>query len=94
MDTKRSTGGYPFNVCKGEVSWASRRQQSVSLSTTEAAYVVASGAIKEAIWIPLLPRDIGEKTSSPTILYIDNQSAVRLIRNSGFHRRTKHLYTI
>ncbi|CAH1109761.1 unnamed protein product [Psylliodes chrysocephalus] len=92
-DTRLSTTGYLFKIGNGPVSWCSKRQRSVSLSTTEAEYVAASEATKEAIWIQQLLNDIGEKEVSniPIKLFIDNQSAIRLIRNPEFYKRTKHV---
>ena len=56
LQTRRSTSGYIFQVCGAPVSWTSKRQSSVSLSTTEAEYTAASLATKEAIWLQrLLP---------------------------------------
>ena len=50
-DSRRSTTGYVFNVVGTAVSWISKLQQVVALSTTEAEYVVATEACKEMIWL-------------------------------------------
>lgn len=91
LNTRRSTTGYIFKFCNGPVTWNSQRQHSVSLSTTEAEYVAASHAAKESVWLKQLLSDIGEYFDTPIKLCIDNQSAIRLIRNPEFHKRTKHI---
>jgi len=63
----------------------------VTLSTTEAEYVAASTATREAIWIRKLLSDIGYPCDKETTLYVDNQSAIQLVRNPVFHKRTKHI---
>lgn len=90
-DTRRSTTGYIFKLSNGPVTWNSQRQSTVSLSTTEAEYIAASCAAREAVWIRQLLRDVKESLNEPTPLFIDNQSAIKLIRNAEFHKRTKHM---
>jgi hypothetical protein len=51
LDKRRSTSGYVFTLAGGAISWMSKLQNIVSLSTTEAEYVVVSHACKEAIWL-------------------------------------------
>lgn len=89
--TRKSTTGYIFKMSNGPITWCSQRQQSVCLSTTEAEYVAASQATKEAIWLHQLLTEIKEPTQLPVKLYVDNQSAIKLIRNPEFHKRTKHI---
>ena len=73
------------------VAWSSRRQATVSVSTTEAEFIAASEATKEAIWLRKLLLDIGHGCIGPTALNVDNQSAIKLSRNPEFHRRSKHI---
>lgn len=95
VDCRKSTSGYIFKIAGGAVSWASRLQSTVSTSTTEAEYVAASAAVKEAIWLKQLLCDINmfqsvcKSESVP--LFIDNQSAIKLIKNPVLHKRTKHI---
>lgn len=88
--TRKSVSGFVFKYSGGAIAWASRRQQCVSLSTTEAEYVAASEAAKEAIWLERLFKDITPLKEVPT-LHIDNASAVRLSKNPELHQRTKHI---
>ena len=74
----------------GPVSWQSRQQDIVTLSTAEAEYVAATEAGKEIIWISNLLKSIGVRDLH-TELYLDNQSAIKLAKNPVFHQRTKHI---
>jgi len=59
MDWRRSTSGYVFNLFGGAVSWMSKRQSVVALSTTEAKYMEATNARKKAIWLQILCSSVG-----------------------------------
>ncbi|XP_036347223.1 secreted RxLR effector protein 161-like [Rhagoletis pomonella] len=91
VDTRKSTTGYVFLVGGGVITWKSHRQKTVALSTTEAEFMAACEGAKEAVWLHQLLRDVGYAQESPPSLYIDNQSAIRLIKNSELHQRTKHI---
>ncbi|XP_071644539.1 uncharacterized protein [Temnothorax longispinosus] len=90
-DTRRSRSGYVATLAGGAVSWSSEMQPVVALSTTEAEYVAACGASKEAIWLRRLLKSVGVRLSSATKMYLDNQGSIKLIRNPEFHKRTKHI---
>jgi hypothetical protein len=91
IDTRRSTSGFIFELSNGPVTWSSQRQKMVTLSTTEAEYVAASLATREALWLRQLLNDVGLTCHGPTTLNVDNQSAIKLVKNSEFHKRTKHI---
>ena len=78
-------------MCDGPVSWCAQRQRTVSLSTTEAEYVAAGSASREVVWLRRLLEEVECLCSGPTVLNVDNQSAIRLIKNPEFHKRTKHI---
>lgn len=78
-------------MCGGAISWSSKKQTSVALSSTEAEYMAASAATKEAIWIRTLVHELDNTSLSPITLRIDNQSAISLASNAVFHDRTKHI---
>jgi hypothetical protein len=91
-DGRKSTSGYMFLLSGGPVSWRSRRQPIVALSTTEAEYVAACDATKEAVWLRQLLQDLGFGSGDfPTILYEDNQSCIAWATNPVDHNRTKHI---
>jgi hypothetical protein len=92
-NTRRSTSGYIFNVGSGAISWSSKRQPTVALSTCEAEYIGQTHAAKEAIWLKALIDQLNPENASPmaTIIYGDNQGAIALAKNPQFHARTKHI---
>ena len=91
VDSRRSTSGYVFKVANSTVRWCSKKQASVTKSTTEAEYVALSQATQEAIWMRRLLSDIGCKSEEPTTMYEDNQGAIEISKNARFHNRTKHI---
>ena len=91
LDSRRSTNGYVFLLNNGPIAWCSQRQKSVSTSTTEAEYVSASHATKECIWLRKLLSELQLTQQNPSFLFCDNQSAIKLVHNPEFHKRTKHI---
>jgi hypothetical protein len=93
LDTRRSTTGYIFTLNGGAISWSSRRQPTVAASTTEAEYMSAAYAVKEALWLRTLLADL--KIDTRTIpIHADNQSAIKLLKNPISSLRSKHIDVI
>jgi hypothetical protein len=82
--SRRSTTRYVFTVGGITVSWISKLQKVVSLSTIEAEYVVATKASKEMIWLQRFMEELGKKQENNR-LYCDNESAIHIVNNSSFH---------
>ena len=74
----------------GALSWLSKKQPIVALSTSEAEYVALSSATQEAVWLRKLLSDLGVAPDEPTVLMEDNQGAIAIARNPVAHARTKH----
>ncbi|KAL2237238.1 UNVERIFIED_CONTAM: Retrovirus-related Pol polyprotein from transposon TNT 1-94 [Sesamum indicum] len=89
-DKRRSTTGYVFTYGGTAVSWVSKLQKVVTLSTTEAEYVAVTEAAKELIWLQHFLGELG-KPQADVILHSDSQSAIHLAKNPAFHSRTKHI---
>ncbi|KAH9289836.1 hypothetical protein KI387_033953 [Taxus chinensis] len=89
-DTRRSMTGYVYTVGGIEVSWISRLQKLVALSTTEAKYVSAIEASKEMIWLQNFLEELRHNQEEGK-LHSDNQSDIHLAKNFSFHSRTKHI---
>jgi len=90
-DNGKSTSGYVLQIGTGAVSWSSKLQPTVSLSTTEAEYVAAVHAGKEVVWLRHLLGELGYDMTAPSVLLIDNQSAITVSKNPEHHGRMKHL---
>lgn len=89
---RKSTSGFVFKIANAAVSWASRKQSVVALSSTEAEYISMCEAAKEAVWLGYIWSHIGnEKKGSPIKIEVDNQGAICMAKNSGSSRRTKHV---
>jgi hypothetical protein len=91
VNNRKSTSGYMFKLAGAAVSWSSKKQTSVALSSTEAEYISGAHTAKEAVWLRQLLSELGLDTSSPTILHIDNQSTIAIAKNPEFHDRMKHI---
>lgn len=87
---RHAISGYVF-LMGGAVSWSSKRQDIVSLSTTEAEYVALTHAAKEAIWLRNLLAEIFNIPSLPVPLKSDSMGAIALSKDDRFHARTKHI---
>jgi ribonuclease HI len=93
IDTRRSTTAYVFTLGGGAISWSSRLQPTVAASTTEAEYMAAAYAIKEALWLRTLLSELG-LDSEPITIYADSQSAIKLLKNPVLSMRSKHIDVI
>ena len=91
VDDRRSTSGYVFFMAGGPVSWQSKTQKSVALSTAEAEYMALSDASKEAVHLKALLASMGYGQSEPIVIYEDNQAAQKIAENPVLHDRTKHI---
>ncbi|KAJ9515051.1 hypothetical protein QJQ45_012571 [Haematococcus lacustris] len=89
-DTARSTTGYVFTLHGAAISWSSRLQHTVAMSSAEAEYMAASGAVKEAVWLRKLMQDLGLPGSCVNIM-CDNQAALQLLNNPMASARSKHI---
>jgi hypothetical protein len=93
LDTRRSTTGYIFTLNGAAISWQSKRQPTVAVSSTEAEYMAAAAAVKESLWLRKLLTDFDVDISTVDIL-ADNQSAIKLLRNPISSMRSKHIDVI
>ena len=90
LDKRRSTSGYVFTLAGGAISWMSKLQNIFSLSTTEAEYIAASHACKEAIWLKGLFGEFG-RLQQNIKLFCDSRSAIHLAKNLAYHSKSKHI---
>eukprot|EP00253_Pinus_taeda_P034032 PITA_34032 len=90
LDKRRSTSGYVFTLAGGAISCMSKLQNIVALSTTEAEYIAASHACKEAVWLKGLVGEFGRLQDNIRLL-CDSQSATHLAKNPTYHSKSKHI---
>ncbi|GJZ80925.1 retrovirus-related pol polyprotein from transposon TNT 1-94 [Tanacetum coccineum] len=90
LDSGKSTTGYVFTVGGTSVSWMSRIQKCVAMSTTEAEYMAIAEAGKELVWLKNFLEEL-DRAQTECVLFCDNQSAIHLAKNPVFHGRTKHI---
>lgn len=90
---RKSNSGYIIFGFGGTISWACRKQISVSLSSTEAEYIALSEATQELIWQQRLAQDFSINIQYPVKILADNQSAIKMIDNHKFSNSTKHIET-
>ena len=93
VDDSRSTASYVFLLFHGPVSWVSRKQENVALSTCEAEYIAQSITATEAVFLRRLLKEIGHSERASTLIWADNQGAIALAENPVQHKRTKHIRT-
>ena len=92
-DDFRSQSGFIFMMNGGAISWKSSKQSTVADSTTEAEYIAASDAAKEAVWIKKFITELGvvPSISGPIELLCDNNGAIAQAREPRSHQRSKHI---
>ncbi len=73
------------------MSWRSKKQTTVALSTAEAEYIALCYASQEATWLWSLISELKFESSEATVLYEDNQAAICMARNGQHHGRAKHI---
>ena len=89
--TRHSTSGFVFQYCRAAVSWGTKKQATIALSSCEAEIVAASEAAKEAVYLKSFLSELKLGQSSPVSLAVDNQSAINVAYNPEHHSRVKHI---
>jgi hypothetical protein len=90
-DEPRSTTGYVFMMAGGAITWFSKKQSIIAMSSTEAEYIALSEATREARWLRNLFSELGFAQTLPTTIRGDNEGSLALARNPQFHKRAKHI---
>ena len=90
-EDQKAVSGYAFLIDGSTVSWALKKQEIVSLSTTESEYVAATHTTKEALWLRSFIGEVLVPLDEPITLFSDNQSAITLTKDYQYHARTKHI---
>jgi hypothetical protein len=90
-DTRRSTSGYVFIMAGGPVTWSSKRQTTVALSTVEAEYVAMSRCAQQMVWMQSWLDEVDIEHSIPGLIKGDNRGAMALTKNTKDHGKVKHI---
>lgn len=91
MDDRKSTTGYVFMFGSAVVSWSSKKQPIVTLSTIEAEFVALTACACQAIWLKRVLEELHFKQDGATVIYCDNDSTIKLSKNPVLYGRTKHI---
>ncbi|GMP96916.1 hypothetical protein CsSME_00045349 [Camellia sinensis var. sinensis] len=93
LDERKSTSGYAFMLSDGAISWSSKKQSCIALSTMEAEFVACSSAVQEAVWLRrfLQHLDVVTHTSDPVTIHCDSMAALAYAKDPKYHGRTKHI---
>jgi len=89
--SRRSITGYLILLGSSPISWKSKKQGTVSRSSSEAEYRAMAQAASEVTWLVRLLEELGLHKLTPVQLHCDNQSAIHIAKNPVFHERTKHI---
>jgi hypothetical protein len=87
-----STAGFIISIGGGAILWSSRLQQQVLTTLTEAEYMTATATTTKIIWMCEFFNKIGSNTSKPSLLYIDNVSAIQVAKNPKHQSTMKHIH--
>jgi hypothetical protein len=90
-EDSKSTSGYVFLLSSGAVSWMSKKQPIVALSTTEAEFVAAAASACQAVWMRRVLRNLSHDQEGSTSIMCDNSSTIKLSKNPVMHGRSKHI---
>lgn len=90
-DDRKSTSGIIFMLNGGPIHWKSKKQSSVSLSTTESEFISACDAAKDAVHLQMLLNELGFIQPHPIQIYEDNQATIKIAHNETYRGRLKHL---
>jgi hypothetical protein len=88
---RKSTSGYLFQLGGSTISWSSKKQGTVALSSTEAEYIAAALASQELIWLRQLLTDLDIPCTGATTIFEDNQGCIKLVCVGKMNARTKHI---
>ena len=91
LEDRKSTSGYVFLLSSGAVSWSSRKQPVVSLSTIKVEFIVAVSSVCQAVWLKRVLGKLGQNQGKSTIIRCDSSSAINLSKNPVMHGHSKHI---
>ena len=93
LDERKSTSNYTFLLSGGAITWCSKKQSYVALSTMESEYVACSAAVQEAVWLRrfLQRLNIVASAMDRVTIYSDSMAALAYTKDSKYHGKIKHI---
>ncbi|MCI19204.1 copia-type polyprotein, partial [Trifolium medium] len=91
LDDRKSTSGYIFKFGSSAISWSSKKQPILTLSTTEAEFVAAASCACQAVCLRKILHQLGQAQEGSTVIFCDNSSSIKLSKNPIMHGRCKHI---
>jgi hypothetical protein len=90
-EDRKSTSGYVFLLSGAAISWSSKKQPVVTLSTTEAEFIATASCACQGIWLNRILEEVKHAQQGPIMLFCDNNSTIKLSKNPVLHGRSKHI---
>ena len=90
-DSRKSVSGYIVLLGNSPLSWKSKKQKTISLSSDEAEYRALRKVAGKLVWLKRLLEELTVPLPTPIDVYCDSQSALHIARNLVFHDRTKFI---
>ena len=90
-DDRKNTSSYAHSLGSGVIPWASKKQQTIALSSSKAKYKATASATCQIVWLRRILTNLKEKQDEATIMFCDNKSTITMTKNLVFHGRTKHI---
>ncbi|GAU43961.1 hypothetical protein TSUD_283880 [Trifolium subterraneum] len=91
LDDRKSTSGYVFMLGSGAISWSSKKQPIVTLSTTDAEFIAAASCACQGLWLRNVLEHLNISQKGTTLIHCDNSSSIKLSKNPILHGRCKHI---
>ena len=95
LDECKSTSGYIFLLNDGVISWKSKKQTCIVLSTMKTQFIASLTAIQEVVWLKRFLKSLGiiKDVFGPTTIYNDKQAKIAYVKDPKYHGRSKHIDT-
>jgi hypothetical protein len=95
LDERKSTSDYVFLLNNEVISWSSKKQSCISLSTMEAEFVIFSAVVQEIVWLRRFLNHLGfyENETDPVLAHSDSQASIVYTKDLKYHSKIKHIDT-
>ncbi|KAL0558914.1 hypothetical protein IC582_003501 [Cucumis melo] len=91
LDDRRSVSANVFTLGSGVITWSSKKQATVALSSSEAEYAAATSAACQAIWLRRMLTELQHEQEGATVIFCNNKATISMMKNLTFHSRIKHI---